>query len=131
MLPPAPTSTYKSQWQLFVSWCEKHHMQHWPASPATVADYLTDRADRCKSGTLKTARTAISSTHREAGLESPCETRLVRETIRDLCEAKEGQRDFRRSVGGISLDGAEIETMRNAALERRVRGVGLESATSV
>ena len=50
---PSPKRTYRSMWNMFVRWCEERSVRHLPASPETVADYLTERAEHCNLTTLQ------------------------------------------------------------------------------
>lgn len=64
---------YGSDWRHFTAWCSAHGMQSMPASPETVALYISDLAnDGGKASTIGRRMAAISKAHQAAGLESPC-----------------------------------------------------------
>ena len=123
---PNPTKSYRSYWNTFACWCERRNVQHWPASPETVADHLKSRAGHCALGTLHIIRTAISSTHRRAELEDPCVGDVVAATLEELAAGRgmEGRR--LKSIGASSLTAAELDRVREAALVPRRRGRGFE-----
>ena len=76
-----------------------------PAHPAAVAEWLTIMADEGKSvSTLQVARAALAAAHREAGLEDPTTTELVRRVLSGL--AREAARKGKRptQVKGLTAD---------------------------
>ncbi len=77
---------YATQWRLFDAWCVRHGRSPMPAEPATLALYLTDRAQHGrKVATLAIALSAIRAVHRDVGLADPAavpEVRTVWEGIR-------------------------------------------------
>ena len=84
--------TYLSAW---TAHAEKRGVAARPAHPAAVAEWLTTLADEGKSvSTLQVARAAIAAAHREAGLEDPTSTELVRRVLSGLAReaAKQGRR---------------------------------------
>jgi integrase len=56
---------YASDWDHFVSWCQRHGLTPMPASPGTVAAYLTDHAATLKVATLGRRLAAIRAHHSE------------------------------------------------------------------
>lgn len=98
--PPDPKQSYGSQWRLFVRWCGDRDEGHWPASDETVAAYLKSRAEHCGIKTLRVARTAISNTHRAAGLGDPCATDLVKATMKGLSRPRAER--IERAASGVS-----------------------------
>lgn len=81
---PATRLAYKSDWKLFSSWCHDRGLQALPASPRTVADYLSDHAGRLKPSTLGRRLTTISQAHLTIGAESPVTHSVVRRTWRGI-----------------------------------------------
>lgn len=59
-----------SDWRDFDGWCQEHRLASLPASPETVALYLTDRASTLAPQTLTRRLTAITQAHRAAGYVS-------------------------------------------------------------
>lgn len=72
---------YRSDLQLFSSWCEANSRQDLPASAETVADYIADLAGMgIKPATIARRLASISQVHRMAGFESPTASQVVRMT---------------------------------------------------
>jgi site-specific recombinase XerD len=82
---------YRSDWEDFTRWCADHQSDPLPASPTTVALYLTDRAQTLKVSSLRRRQTSISQAHKLARLPSPTTSPEVRQVmtgiIRTLGEA--------------------------------------------
>lgn len=63
---------YRGQWAAFVRWTEARTLEALPASPSTVALYLSDRAaEGARVSTLGQALAAIGEAHRVADLPIP------------------------------------------------------------
>ncbi len=72
---PNTRRAYAVQWATFATWCEKHAREPLPAAPATLALFLTDRAQHdAKVASLGLALSAIRAAHRAAGLADPAAT---------------------------------------------------------
>ncbi|MDA8204641.1 MAG: site-specific integrase [Thermaerobacter sp.] len=59
---------YRQDWTHFVTWCAAYGVNALPASPETVARYLTVRAQTVKVSTLQRRLSAISQAHTAKGL---------------------------------------------------------------
>ncbi|MBK6686012.1 MAG: integrase [Deltaproteobacteria bacterium] len=71
-LSKASETAYEALWGGFEAWCYDFGEQALPASPGTVAQYLTDQAATDhKAATLDSILAAIQHHHRVAGLSSP------------------------------------------------------------
>ncbi len=123
---PSPKSAYRSIWNMFVRWCNERNVPYLPASPETVADYLTELAKRCAVSTLRTHLCGISRTLVAAGCEDRYGTGVVKSTLEELIAIKGGKRCRSMRVNGSSLDAADLESIRACALEPRPRGGGYE-----
>ena len=65
---PNTVRAYRAAWAGFVTWCAEHGVEAMPASPGTVALYLTDRANSgIKVATLRLALSAIGAAHQAEG----------------------------------------------------------------
>jgi integrase len=68
---------YDSDWRHFNSWCISHRLVSLPATPETVALYITELADPCpgekprKVATITRRLTGINAAHHLAGFDSP------------------------------------------------------------
>ena len=124
---PCPKPAYRSNWDRFVRWCKKHDREYWPASPETVAEYLKERAERISLSTMDHSLSSIKRTLVLAGFKDRYTTGVVKSTLEELAAAKGGRRCRSKKVSGSSLDAADIDSIRVAALEPRRRGAGFES----
>jgi integrase len=77
---------YQSDWESFARWCREHGPLSLPASPTTVALYITDLAARCKASTIHRHLTSIARIHEMAGHPSPATMRhaVVSETLKGI-----------------------------------------------
>jgi integrase len=81
---------YRSDWLAFTAWCRKAPLTPLPATPETVAQYLSQCAlDGLSASTIGRKVAAISYAHRLKRLESPCRDERVRTVVAGI----------RRSVG--------------------------------
>lgn len=78
---------YRSDWEDFTIWCQSQGMCALPASPETVALYLTALAEGCKPSTLQRRLVAINRMHRAAQHESPTHSIGVQETMKGIRRA--------------------------------------------
>jgi len=70
---------YKSAWAEFTRFCQMRSEQSFPASPATVANYLTWLADAGKRvATIESKLAAITFAHRACTIENPAQSEPVR-----------------------------------------------------
>jgi site-specific recombinase XerD len=67
----ATLRAYRSDWADFASWCREHGQPALPATPQTVAYYLTARAATHRPASLVRRLTAIAKAHQAAGYPSP------------------------------------------------------------
>ncbi len=115
---------YAGHWAQFRAWAEDHGVVHLPASPATLAAYLTGLATRGrKASTLGQARASISHAHREAAVSDPAASEFVNRTmhglLRSITAAQEGKAPVLRGELPRVLAGLDRTTLagqRDAAL---------------
>jgi site-specific recombinase XerC len=83
---PNTRRAYRTQWKTFAAWCARYGRESLPAAPATLALFLTDRAQGgLKIASLALGLSAIRAAHFDAGLADPAanpEVRTVWEGIR-------------------------------------------------
>jgi integrase len=75
---------YATDWQDFVEWCIERGEAALPASPDTVARYITAMAETRKPATLQRRLASISVAHQAAGHASPAGMPLVRATMQGI-----------------------------------------------
>jgi len=75
---------YASDWQAFTAWCRAAAHPALPASPATVAAFLTGRpgADARSRGAAGRSVAAIAARHRQDSLPDPTQNATVRAVLR-------------------------------------------------
>jgi len=85
---PNTRHAYRADWADFTAWCRVHGRAPLPASPETVALYLTARAATRKTATLTRRLSAISQAHQVAGHPSPTTDQSVRAVAAGIRRAK-------------------------------------------
>ncbi len=81
----ATRRAYRSDLRAFVAWCAPRGLSSLPATPETVALYLSDRADQgAKVASLERSLVAISQAHAAKGLPSPRGSAVVREVVKGI-----------------------------------------------
>lgn len=75
---------YAKHWSYFVLWCDETGVQHLPAEPATIAVYITERANAVAISTVNTDLASIRSYHEDTGVTSPTTNLSVRRVIKGL-----------------------------------------------
>jgi len=82
---PNTLKAYRIDWADFSEWCALHRLDFLPATPQTIALYLTDLARTHKVSTLYRRLSGISQAHQAAGYVTPttdAQVRLVFQGIR-------------------------------------------------
>jgi len=79
---------YRSDWTHFQCWCKAHGQLSLPATPETVALYVTDLASTRKTSTLTRRISAISQAHQIAGFETPTKSSQVRLVLAGIRRTK-------------------------------------------
>jgi site-specific recombinase XerD len=77
---------YRSDWRHFESWCRSQGLVSLPASPETVALYLTALAADQKPASLQRKLTSLSKAHQAAGFATPASMQhvVVSETMKGI-----------------------------------------------
>jgi integrase len=84
----ATRRAYGADWRDFTAWCAARGLVSLPATPATLALYVTDRAERLKVSTLQRRLAAIAQAHRLRGQPAPTEGAGFRAVWRGIRRAK-------------------------------------------
>ncbi|GGO85999.1 recombinase [Nocardioides phosphati] len=83
---PSTRKVYNSVWHQWTRWCDQRGIPALPASPESIAVYLTERAAAgARWGTLRLACSAIAYEHRCADLPNPMNDPTLRRIQRGLC----------------------------------------------
>jgi hypothetical protein len=74
---------YLADWRDFEFWCLRHRLERLPASPATVAAYVSACADggKVKAGSIQRRVSTIAAMHTAAGFDSPTVSARVKLTV--------------------------------------------------
>ena len=76
---------YRSDWKQFERWCVERGISALPATPDSIAVYLSDRAGILKTSTLEHHLSAIAKAHKTAGHPSPVKDNpLIAETLKGI-----------------------------------------------
>ena len=98
---------YRSAWNAWQAWADERGAQAMPAHPAHVAAYLTHRAAQgAKMPTVRLAAAAIAAAHRESNLDNPCQSALVKATVRGPGAPGRAGRQSRAEAGGGADEGS-------------------------
>lgn len=101
---------YRTDFELFRTWCAERGAKPLPADPETVAAYLGWEAKRgSKSSTISRRIAAIRYAHRLAGMALPTDDERVRATMRGI----------RRSIGAAATKKAPATADRILAMAPR------------
>jgi len=77
---------YRSDWHHFESWCRDHGLACLPATPETIALYLTALAADHKPASLQRKLTSLTRAHQAAGFPTPAtmDNVVVSETLKGI-----------------------------------------------
>jgi site-specific recombinase XerD len=81
-------TAYRSDWRHFTAWCGAHGRVSLPASPETLALYLSDLAIAHKVSTVTRRAVAINQAHQAAGHESATGTATVKTLLAGIRRVK-------------------------------------------
>ncbi|NTU80672.1 MAG: tyrosine-type recombinase/integrase [Chloroflexales bacterium] len=120
---------YKADWAHFAAWCVERELMSLPATPATVALYLTDLADPSeedqvarKVSTIQRRLSGIVFYHTAANHDSPADSREVRAVMRGIRRAK-GTAPTEKQPATTEIIRAMVEQLENDLRGRRDRAL--------
>lgn len=87
-IPENTLKAYTSDWDHFCNWCKSYNLSNLPASPETVAYYITDISSDYKTSTLERRLATISKVHKLVDEESPISDPKVTELMKALRRTK-------------------------------------------
>jgi integrase len=108
---------YGVGWSDFAAYCSQHGLQSLPASPQTVALYVTSLAARAKLATIQLYLAAIAAKHREIGLGPPTVHEMVRRVVRGIA----------RTIGASQARKSAVTLDYLRAMLLEIRGDGLKA----
>jgi integrase len=80
----ATLRAYASDWRDFEDWCAKQPVSALPATPQTVAYYISAMADHSKASTIGRRLSSISVAHQVKGFDSPTKSQIVHSVLRGI-----------------------------------------------
>ena len=114
---------YRSDFELFRSWCEMKSVSALPAVPETVAAFLAAEAGRgIKSSTIGRRLAAIRYAHKLAGHEPPTNSEVVKATLRGIrrtassAPVRKAPATADKIVAMVDKAGADPKGLRDRAL---------------
>lgn len=106
--------TYDSSWRRFESWCEAEGCNSLPATPQTVARYVTAAARerdgegyRYKSSTFSVWMASIGDRHAGAGYAHPGADPLVAKALREIRRRRVADGELVRKAAPLVLEGLQ------------------------
>ena len=119
----ATRRAYGTDFAIFRAWCAERQLGTLPASPATVAAFLSHEASRnVKASTIGRRTAAIRYAHKFAGLASPTDDELVKATVRGIrrilgtAKIKKAPATAERLLAMAANTGAGLKGLRDRAL---------------
>ena len=119
----ATRRAYRSDFDLFRSWCETKRVPALPATAQSVAAFLAAEANRgVKPSTIGRRLAAICYAHKLAGHEPPTNSEAVKATLRGIrrtagtAPARKAPATADRIVAMVDKAGADIKGLRDRAL---------------
>ena len=119
----ATRRAYRSDFDLFRTWCETKAVPALPAEPSTVAAYLASEADRgTRPSTISRRLAAIRYAHKLAGFEPPTNSDAVRATLRGIrrsasnAPVRKEPATAERILAMVALAGGGAKGLRDRAL---------------
>ena len=122
---------YSRWWKRFTAWCVKHGRQALPASPETIAAWLTDLADGTDSGrplaraSINQALAAVTLAHRNAGHAFDRKHRAISMTWSGISRVKALTEVERQASPFLAADVRDLLAMLNTALNIGCRDAAL------
>jgi integrase len=120
---------YSRWWRVYTAWCERHGRQALPASPETIAAWLTALADGTDSGrplaraSINQALAAVTLAHRNAGHAFDRKHRLISMTWSGISRVKAMTEVERQAAPVIAADVRDLLAMLNTG-----RAIGARNA---
>src|SRR5262245_15503271 len=120
---------YGRWWRVFVAWCDRHGRQTMPASPETIAAWLTALADGTDTGrplaraSINQALAAVTLAHRNAGHPFDRKHRVIAMTWSGISRVKAMTEVERQAAPVVAADVRDLLATLNTA-----RNIGCRNA---
>lgn len=98
--PPNTQKAWRHDWAVFIEYCEPAKQSPLPASPETVAGFVTAcREAGKKPATVRRYLSTIALAHRVAKLVNPCDDEAVQLELKGLTNARSSRQRQARALG--------------------------------
>jgi integrase len=130
-LSPRTREAYGRWLRLFVAWCDKHGRQALPASPETIAAWLTALADGTDTGrplaraSINQALAAVTLAHRNAGHAFDRKHRIISMTWSGISRVKAMVEIERQAAPFLAADVRDLLAILNPAKNIGCRNAAL------
>jgi site-specific recombinase XerD len=110
---------YRSDFRIFTAWCRERGLEQMPATPATVARFLSGQATGgLKASTIGGRAAAIAYAHKLAGHEPPTSAESLKAVVRGIRRTI-GTAPVRKSPATADLVGQMLATCDTTLRSRR------------
>lgn len=117
-LAPATLKAYRDDARVFAAWCDHTRVPSMPATADAVAAFLRDELAAGRAvATLRRRVATIARMHRAAGAANPCDTEVVRLTLKGA--ARQRGTDAKQAAPLTASDLAVIRSHAGDALKDR------------
>jgi site-specific recombinase XerD len=115
---------YKADLRDFAAWCAARNLSLLPASPETVAAYLTDLAQNRKVATIQRRLSSISQQHAATSYETPTRSAVVRLTMQGIRRTHAPAQGIRKvSPAVTSVIAKVVEPLTGSLIDVRDRAL--------
>jgi integrase len=130
-LSPRTREAYGRHWRTFTRWCDRHGRQALPASPETIAAWLTALADGTDTGrplaraSISQALAAVTLAHRNAGHALDRKHRVISMTWSGISRVKAMVEIERQAAPFLAADVRDLLAILNPAKNIGCRNAAL------
>ena len=122
-LSDATKRAYRQGWQRFAGWCSETNQRAMPASPSTIALWVTSLADEgAAMSTIRLYLVAVGQAHKSQGHDSPVDDPRVRQLLQGVPRVRQADGQPTAPKQARALTVPELRAMCEA-LPADVRGL--------
>jgi integrase len=118
----ATLRAYRTDWRAFEIWCATHGLSALPATPETIALYITELARDRKIATITRHLASIAQAHKQQGHESPTRAAVVQNVLKGIRRAK-GTAPTQKAATEIAVIRAMVEQLDDSLQGIRDRAI--------
>jgi site-specific recombinase XerD len=106
----ATLRAYRADWRAFEQWCSAHQFAVLPATPESVALYITELARERKVSTIMRHLASIAQAHKENKHDSPTRAVVVQNVLKGIRRAK-GSAPTQKAAAEIAVIRAMVAAL--------------------